>query len=153
MNNKNIVSVIVICLIVAGLSFWSGMTYSKNKSATSLASRQGAFTQNGGRGGMRGGAGLGGGVVTGTVLSKDATSLTIELRAPNSGAKAGTTTTGGGSKIVLIAPSTQVDKTVSGAVTDVAVGSQVTVIGTTNTDGSVSATSIQLRPTTATPGK
>ena len=131
------------------------MKYGQSTSSmTAQASRQG-FNQNGGglnsgRNGARGGAG--GGFVTGSVISKDSTSLTVELRsAPNSGTQGTATTTAGGSKIVLFSPSTTVEKTVSGAVTDVNVGSQVSITGTANPDGSVSATSIQIRPATKTP--
>jgi hypothetical protein len=144
--NKKIVPIIIICLVVAVLSFWGGMTYAGKNITAANASRQGAFGQNGGRNMMRGGAG--GGFVSGTVLAKDATSLTIALRAPGgpNSSQGGATSTGG-SKIVLISPGTQVEKTVSGAITDVAVGSQVSITGTANPDGSVSATSIQIRPT------
>jgi len=147
MKNQKIVGVIVIVILVAGISFWGGMAYAKNKSVVSLASRQNSFAQNGG---ARGGAGMrvgaGGGLVSGKVLSVDANSMTVELG--NGGAQSG-------SKIVLFSPTTKVEKTVSGAVTDVAVGSQVTITGTANGDGSVSATSIQLRPITvgAVPNK
>ncbi|MEI6316558.1 MAG: hypothetical protein WCO65_02425 [bacterium] len=88
--------------------------------------------------GMRGGAGgfnRGGmgGAVTGTVLSKDATSITVQGR-------------DGSSKIVLYATSTQFAKSTSGTIDDVSVGAQVVIVGKTNTDGSVTAQSIQIRP-------
>jgi hypothetical protein len=74
----------------------------------------------------------------GEVLSKDATGITIKLR-------------NGGSQIVLIGGSAQVLKSVTGTLNDVAVGSNVTVIGTANSDGSFTANSIQLRNGTTTP--
>ena len=37
--------------------------------------------------------------------------------------------------------------TVNAVITDIATGSQVTIIGTPNSDGSINATSVQLRPT------
>ena len=90
--------------------------------------------------GMRGGAGgfnrggMGGaGAVTGTVLSKDATSITVQGR-------------DGSSKIVLYATSTQFAKSTSGTIDDVPVGAQVVVVGKTNSDGSVTAQSVQIRP-------
>jgi hypothetical protein len=64
-----------------------------------------------------------------------------------------------GSKIVFLSPATKVEKTVSGLVSDVVVGNQVVITGVVNSDGSVNATSIQLRPatvagaTTAIPAK
>lgn len=139
-KNKKIVGMIVIVLLVAGLSFLGGMKYgSSRSSASQLTNRQGGFSQNGfnqnggGKGqGMRGGAG--GGVVSGEILSKDATSMTVSLRA-------------GGSKIVLYSPTTKVEKTVDGTIADVIAGKSVMITGTANPDGSVSATSIQIRPT------
>jgi hypothetical protein len=50
------------------------------------------------------------------------------------------------SEIVLLSPTTQILKSVTGAASDLTVGSEVTITGTTNSDGSVSATSIQIRP-------
>jgi hypothetical protein len=139
MQNKNIIISVVVCVAIAGISFWGGMTYARKNITAANASRQGnfsqgGFNQNGGaRGqGMRGGAG--GGLVAGQILSKDATSMTIKLR-------------DGGSKIVLLSPASKVEKTISGTITDVVVGNQVAVTGTANPDGSVNATSIQIRPT------
>jgi hypothetical protein len=54
------------------------------------------------------------------------------------------TTAAGGSKIILLTPTTTVTKVSSTpqALTDIASGTQVTVAGTTNPDGSVTATSV-----------
>jgi hypothetical protein len=76
----------------------------------------------------------GGGFTVGEILSKDETSLTLKLR-------------DGGSKIVLFSPTTKIEKTVEGTPADVMLGKQVMISGSTNPDGSVSATSIQLRTT------
>jgi hypothetical protein len=140
MQNKKIVGVIIIVIVVASLSFFGGMKYGQSKSnIPSLANRQGnfnpsGFNQNGntrtGAGMMRGASG---GLVTGEVLSIDSKSITVKLR-------------DGGSKIVFYSPTTSIEKTVEGTTTDVAIGKQVTIIGTANSDGSVNATSIQLRP-------
>jgi hypothetical protein len=152
MKDKKIVGMIVIVLLVAGLSFLGGMKYGSSKSSASqLASRQGGFSQNG-FGGQNGGrmarGGAGGGLVSGKVLSIDTNSMTVEL------GNGGTTGAQSGSKIVLFSPTTKVEKTVDGAVADVAVGKQVSVTGTANTDGSISATSVQIRPNQpATPTK
>lgn len=140
MQNKKIIVGVVACVLIAAVSFWSGMSYGKSKSSiNSFANRQGSFNQNGS--GQNGGrmmgqntrGGNGGGFTSGEVLSMDATSMTIKLR-------------DGGSRIVLWSPSSKVEKTVEGSISDVAVGKSVMVTGTTNADGSVSATSIQMRP-------
>ena len=72
-----------------------------------------------------------GGNNSGTVASVSADQMTI-------------TTAAGGSKIILLTPTTSVTKVSSTpqALTDIASGSQVTVAGTTNPDGSVTATNV-----------
>src|SRR4029077_14482427 len=98
-----------------------------------------------GVGGVRGGArGTGGGgFVAGTLVSKDATSVTIQLGGPNaSSTNAGAT----GSKIVLYNGSTQIGKFDTGTSDDLKVGDMVTVQGSTNSDGSITAQMIQIRP-------
>ncbi len=58
-------------------------------------------------------------------------------------------------RLVLVTPNTTVSKSVTGSLFDVTTGSTIIVSGTTNSDGSVSANLIQLRPSmpmpTATP--
>jgi len=140
MKNKKIIVSVVVCLVIALLSFRGGMMYG-NKNTTSINANgqgsfnQGGFNQNGVGGrtgqGMRGGAG--GGIVSGEILSKDDTSITVKL-------------SNGGSKIVLLSPTAKVEKTVDGTVADVIVGKSVMVVGTANPDGSVSAISVQIRP-------
>lgn len=140
-KNKKIIVIVVVCLVVALLSFKGGMMYANKNVTKANASRQSQFGQNGfnqnGGGrtgqGMRGGANGGNGVVSGEILSKDATSMTVSLRA-------------GGSKIVLYSPTTKVEKTVDGTIADAVVGKSLMITGTANPDGSISASSIQIRP-------
>ncbi len=145
-NKKSIVSIsVAVCVVMAFVSFWGGMKYGQSKNSIDLSSsrqgfNQGGFNQNGGGKiqGMRGGQG--GGFINGEILSKDDTSMTIKLR-------------DGGSRIVLFSPASKVEKTVDGSISDMIVGKSVMVTGTTNPDGSVSATSIQMRPTMPVPVK
>jgi len=146
-KNKKIIIGVVVCLVVALLSFRGGMMYSNkgtipNNAIGQGSFNQGGFNQNGVGGrtgqGMRGGAGSG--AVSGEILSKDATSMTIKLR-------------DGGSKIVLLSPTMKIEKTVDGTIADVVIGKSVMVTGGTNPDGSVNASSIQLRPAFITPAK
>ena len=97
-----------------------------------------------------GAASAGGGGASGTVASVSATQMTL-------------TTTSGGSKLVLLSPTTTVTQVTSStvALSSIANGNQVTVIGTANPDGSVTATQVVLgnagafarggRTTTASP--
>lgn len=139
MKNKKIVLFVVIGLVIAGLSFFGGMKYGSSNSSVSQFARaqNGGFNQGGatrtGGAGMRAGANSGGGLVSGQVLSMDDKSITVKLN-------------NGGSKIIFFSPTTKVEKTVDGVTSDVTVGKQVMITGVSNTDGSVNATSIQLRP-------
>ena len=78
-------------------------------------------------------------MVGGEIIAKDASSITVKLRGTQSDGSAG-------SKIIFLSDSTQVTKSAQGSTTDLSIGTQVSVFGTTNTDGSVSAQSVQIRP-------
>jgi pectate lyase len=136
MKPKHIVIIVVVALAVGGAAFYGGMQFAN---AGSKSAQARTFGNMQGRTGMPGGAGRnGGGMTAGQVLSKDATSLTVKLN-------------NGGSKIVFYSASTTVSKMASGTMDDVTQGSDVTVIGSTNQDGSVTASAVQLRPNVGTP--
>ncbi len=126
MNTKT-VGVAVAALVVG---FGAGYITHTAPSATNLQGSRGGF---GGAGNMRGGSN-GSGLLSGTVATKDAGSITVNTR-------------DGSSHIVLITPATTVSKSITGATSDVVIGATVLVSGTANTDGSVAASLIQLRPT------
>jgi hypothetical protein len=134
---KNKTSIIIGGIILLLISFYAGMRYGGNNVAAAQAARMGQFAngQFGGRGGMRGAAG--GGATSGQIISKDAQSVTVQLR-------------DGGSKIIFLSGSTAVMKAVAGSVSDLSIGQQVTAIGTVNADGSITAQSLQIRPATTT---
>jgi hypothetical protein len=77
--------------------------------------------------------GGGGNFLSGTIAKQDSGSITINTR-------------DGSSHLVLLTPATTVSKSTTGTVSDLSVGKDVIVSGTTNSDGSVSATLVQLRP-------
>lgn len=135
MNSKLIVSVVVAAVVFGGGGYYFGMqagaSQTPARGAGTFAGRTGATGRLGG---------TGGGAAFGTIVAKDATSITLQLMT-------GTTSTSlSGSKIVLYDSSTQIGKTVAGSPTDLAVGTNVTVSGTANSDGSITAQSIQIRP-------
>ncbi len=144
---KKIIVIIVGVAIVGGLSFYAGMKYSANKQSQSgfgnltAEQRQQRFQQMGGNGAGRvlgtGAGQAGGGFVSGEILSKDNNSATIKLR-------------DGGSKIILFSTSTAITKFVTSTSKDLGVGKNIMVNGEQNTDGSITAKSIQLTPVTST---
>ncbi len=138
---KKILPIIIAIIVAGGLGFYIG-TKSASGGNTSTSNNKQVGSQNfqPGNGssfgtGRRAGAGTGGGFVSGDVIKKDATSITVQ-------------TNDGSSKIVIISDTTPVMKETSGTLSDVLIGKQITVIGSANSDGSITAQSIQLRPNT-----
>lgn len=129
--NKSITPALIIGLIALVVGFYGGMKYNQkqisNNNDSFGASRVGMMALG------RGGARAGGSFANGTILSKDATSLTLQLRA-------------GGSQIVFLTTNTPVLKTASGSLADLIVGENVNITGSANSDGSLTASSIQIRP-------
>ena len=125
-----IIGAIVALVIVAGGSFYAGMQYAN-------AARTARFAAAGSAGGAFGGRGPGGmrgaGFTAGSIIAKDATSITIKMQ-------------NGSTKIVLVSPSTQIMKAATGTLDDLAIGTNVVVNGSANADQSVTATSVQIRP-------
>jgi hypothetical protein len=139
--NKKIGFVVIGIIVLVGV-FYGGMVYGKSQKPANVA---GTFTR-GTRGG--GAGGLGGGFTIGQIIAKDATSITVQL---TTGGASGTPS---GSKIIFLDSSTQITKQASGTLADLAIGTNVSVTGTANTDGSVSATAVQIRPANvARPGQ
>ena len=127
-----IAAVVVVAIALAGGSFYTGMVYGKGQN-----SRIGYFGAAGanlqGMRGAKNGAN-GAALISGSILSKDDSSITMKL--PNNG----------GSKIIFFSDTTQISKFASGTADDLVMGTQVSITGTTNSDGSITAQSIQIRP-------
>jgi hypothetical protein len=145
--------VIVTAVVVGGGAFFGGMKYAESKSPQGRVSQAdfqnlqnlspeerqqrlqelGANAGAGFRGGAGGGQRGGGGLTAGEIIVKDDKSLIVKLQ-------------DGGSKIVFLSDSTEITKSAAGALSDLEVGKNITINGTANSDGSVTAQSIQLRP-------
>ena len=111
-----------------GGSFYGGMTYAKSQTpARPTAGQFGA----GRTGFARGGAG--GGATAGQIVTADSTSMTVKLAS-------------GSTQLVLLGSSTTIAKSVAGTQSDLTPGTTVIVTGTSNSDGSITANSIQIRP-------
>ncbi|OGN28154.1 MAG: hypothetical protein A3A33_02255 [Candidatus Yanofskybacteria bacterium RIFCSPLOWO2_01_FULL_49_25] len=133
----------VLVVIVGFGAFFGGSAYANNKAATTRQARIGAAGGFGAGRGVAGGTGgiegmNAGGFSNGDIIAKDATSITIKMR-------------DGSSKIVFYSGTTEVGKFVSGNTDDLAVGKTVTITGKANTDGSITAKSIQVRPSMPSP--
>ncbi len=131
----------IVAVVIGSGSFYGGMKYAQGRSprdnfANLTPEQRQQFTANAGAG-FRGGAsqgrsGMNGGFTIGEILSKDDKSITIKM--PDSG-----------SKIVFYSDSTEVTKFTDGSSDDLVVGKTVSVNGSSNQDGSVTAQTIQLR--------
>lgn len=139
---KNIfLAVISTAIIAGGAAFYGGIKYGKGgmpdfRSLTP-EQRQQRFQQLGIQGiggtGGRFGNSTGNNFAVGEIISKDDKSITLKLR-------------DGGSKIVFFSDSTEISKFADGDKNDLQVGKNILVNGKTNSDGSLTAQTIQLRP-------
>lgn len=126
-----IIGLVIAIAVIAGGSFYGGMIYDQKKITSGFAQRMGNIS---GRNGIPTNINRqGGAMVSGDITAKDDKSITVSLR-------------DGGSKIIFFSDKTEIGKFVSGTATDLEIGKSVTITGTTNSDGSVIAQSIQLRP-------
>ena len=156
MKTPHIVIGVVAALALAGGGFAAGMTFDRAQTtSTNTTGATGATGASGARGaaGARGGLGAGGTgalagqqPVTGRILAINDGSITVAvidraLGGANAQASASPATT---SQIVLVGGTTRIVKTTEADVklSDLKVNDQVTVVGTTDTTGLVSATAI-----------
>lgn len=132
-TNNNVITIVIVSVVAGGLAFFGGMKYQESKERGS-GSRQ---FQGGGvmRGGQNGGGKFGGGArpVNGEILSADERSITVKLA-------------DGSSKIVLFNDKTSINKASEGSKDELKTGVKVAVFGTENSDGSITASNIQLNP-------
>ncbi len=126
-NSKLIGLVIVLLLAVGGGSFYAGIKYQAGKNSVNFSQgQQGAFRQRVGQNqNVRS--------VRGEILNVDEKSMTVKLA-------------DGSSKIVLLSGNTSINKATEGVKEDLKAGEKVAVFGNENSDGSVTAQSIQLNP-------
>jgi len=131
-------SIHIIWLVVAIVAFAGGMYFGQTTASSSNAGGNAASSST--RRGFGGRGGNGGGFTAGQILSKDSQSITVQL--PN-----------GNSQVVFYSSSTQVIKPSPASTNDLVVGTNVTVGGTQNADGSVTAQTIQIRNGNALNGR
>ena len=148
MKPAQIVIGVVIALALAGGGFAAGMTVGKGSANEATASAspsgaagRGAITGRAGQGGALGGSGAAGGqAMAGRIISVNDGSITIEVRQAGAQGASQTVT----SQIVLVGSSTRIVKTVESDIklSDLKANDQVTIVGTTDASGNVSAFAI-----------
>lgn len=132
MNSKSILIIIVVAFVVAAGSFFAGIKYQQTQ-RNSQFRRLGQFTPSG-QSGLRGNPGRQNfRPVTGEITSVDDKSITVKM--PD-----------GSSRIVILAASTEINKASTASANELKIGEKVSVFGTANPDGSVTAQNIQLNP-------
>ncbi len=133
--NKNTMMVVAIVLIVlAGVGgFVGGIQYQKTNAGAGNQGANGTFRQ---RFGMMGQNGQNFRPERGQVISFSNGTMTLKL-------------SDGSTKLIVLPSSTNYLKTDTASQSDIKTGDTVTVLGTQNSDGSVTAQDVQLNPLNA----
>lgn len=130
--NKTLVISALLVILALGGGFLAGITYEKGKTVV----RNGFYAETQG-GQMRGRFGGQGRQnfrpVRGQVVSLDKNTMTVKLQ-------------NGNTEIVVFGQSTQFAKSSTASASEVQSGDTVMVVGTQNTDGSVTAQDVQINP-------
>ncbi len=128
-------AIVVVVALVGG--FFYGKTMGAGSSRSGFTGAAGSYGSSTRRtaGGM-----TGGGLVSGQITAMDSTSITLQLA-------------NGNSQVVFYSTSTPVSEPTIVAPSTLKVGTNVMIGGTTNSDGSLTAQSIQVRPANAGGGK
>ena len=137
MKNNVAVIALVAILVGGGIGFFAGTQYQKNQRGQAGQFGNGQFARGGS--GANGARFRNGNGAAGTILSVDSNSITVKLQ-------------DGSSKIVLLTGSTNINKAAQAAVSDLTAGERVAAFGTTNSDGSITATNVQINPEMRGPG-
>ncbi|MDD5251188.1 MAG: DUF5666 domain-containing protein [Patescibacteria group bacterium] len=130
---KQIVIIAAVAVVAFGAGIGADRLMKGNQPNPRLASGQfGAQGQRDGNGGtsMRQRFGNGG-MIAGEITANDGQSLTVKTR-------------DGGSRIVILPTTVKVGKSVDATLEDLTVGAAVTVVGSSNQDGSVTAENVQI---------
>jgi uncharacterized protein YneF (UPF0154 family) len=134
---KNLFVFLLLLVIVLVGGFFGGIKYGESQALKNLTPEKmrEVFQQRGGQffaqnQSQRQRAGQN--FLSGQVISKDEKSLTVKL--PD-----------GSTKIIFLSQSTQILKSAEGSIDDVQVGKEILVAGNQNTDGSLTARTIQVR--------
>ena len=126
-NNNLVIGCVITAVVAGGVGFYGGTIYQQNQRGARFAQGRTPNASNVPNGFMRGGA------VLGEITAKDDKSLTVKM-------------TDGSSRMVILSDATIYRLSSESTIDEVAVGKTVSVSGTPNSDGSTTATSIELNP-------
>ncbi len=132
-HKNNMAAMILVGVVIAVASFYGGMQYQMsqrgNSAGAQLAGRNGSF------GDRQAGQGRGfnsqNRPVSGEIISQDDASVTVKMQ-------------DGSTKIVIVSDKTTINKASTGTKSDLKTGEKVTVFGTENSDGSVTAQNVSI---------
>lgn len=137
---KQIPVLLLIAVIFAGGGFFGGMQYQKSKTVQNIRQQFGnsQFQRGSGSVNISGqprqiGNRIGGRAIAGEILSQDDKSITVKMN-------------DGSTKIVFLSDTTTISMATEGAKEDLKINTPVMVFGSENSDGSITATNIQLNP-------
>lgn len=130
--NKNTITVIAVVLIIVAAvgGFYAGMQFQKSQRNSQFAGRFGGGQGFGARAGGQNGNTV---PVRGQILSMGNSTLTVKLY-------------DGSTKIVVLSGSTTFVQSTKASESDLKSGDTVMVIGSANSDGSVTASDVSINP-------
>ncbi len=137
MNMKKILPIIIAVIVTGSVAFYGGMKYQTSKTPTGLAGANFQKQMFSGQNGQQNGAarrigGTGGAnMAAGEIIARDAQNITVKLQ-------------DGGSKIIFFSDSTKITKSANGTINDIEIGQTVMAGGKQNTDGSLTAETLQI---------
>ena len=138
-----IIGSIAVAVLTGGVGFWGGTMYQKSRSIFNFQNRgegrtmmqgQNTDTKVSGNRVIQGGQGqMGQRNIAGEVTAKDNKSVTVKMN-------------DGSSRIIILSDKTVYRISEESSLDKVAIGTKVAVFGETGTDGSVTATNIEINP-------
>lgn len=129
--NKNTIIVIAVILVVVAAAggFFGGIMYQKNQASTGATGR-GSYAARFGQSGQNAASFRS---ARGQVLSMTDNTLTVKM-------------SNGSTELVILSSSTSFAQSAKAASSDIKTGDTVSVVGTANSDGSVTAQDVQINP-------
>ncbi|MCX6731564.1 MAG: hypothetical protein NTX55_01075 [Candidatus Parcubacteria bacterium] len=130
--NKKLLIIFIAVVVVGGGAFYGGMKYQTSNPPTGGPQRAQMLGANAGGFRNRAGGQQGNGFLSGEIIAKDDKSITLKSN-------------DGSSKIVFFSGTTAITKTATSSLKDIEIGKTALVGGKQNSDGSLTAETIQLR--------